>query len=170
MEYKTYKEMYYIEHTIWNKYFDKDKVIKFDDISYGDTIILHFDFLYSVFKTKTSKQTVDKSIIMDAVNICLRMYQKIKTIYPYNNVDVIIHSDKHSVGRLVIDTDAFQALVDILPNFALVTDKDDPNLDYYNYNCYKHIFYGTCNGTKNKYDRNNCQMWKILNGKLYITK
>lgn len=166
---KTFKEMYYIEHTIWNKYFDKDKIPLFKDIKYDDIIILHFDFLYSVFKTKTSKQKVDKTIIVDAINICLRMYQKIKTVYPYNKLYVIIHADKHSMGTLIIDTEAFQKLIDIIPDFALVSNKDDPDLDYYKSDCYKHIIYGTCNGVKNKYKAKNCQTWRILNGKLYIT-
>lgn len=167
---KSFKQEYYIEHTLWERNFDVNKIDRFDNLNFNDSIILHFDFIYTIFKTKTSKHVVNKNIIFDAINVCLRMYQKIKKLYPYNTVYVIIHAEKQALKRLVVDSSAFQAIIDIIPNFALVTDKSDQDLEYYNKSNYKHIIYGKCNGLKTLYAPENYQIWLILNGKLYITK
>lgn len=168
--YQTFEQKYYIEHTLWERNFDVEKIDKFENIKYGDIILLHFDLIYSIFKTKTTRNKVEKTIIFDVINVCLRMYQKIKQIYPYNKVYVIIHTDELSLKRLLIDSNVLQALVDIIPDFALVTDNKDPDLEYYNSNNYKHILYGKCSGLKQIYQPENYQVWLILNGKLYITK
>lgn len=170
VERKSFKQMYYIEHTLWERNFDVDKIEKFNNLAFGDTIILHFDFIYSVFKTKTSKQSVNKDIIFDAVNVCLRMYQRIKQLYPYNTVYVIIHAEKQALRRLIVDYSVFKALIDIIPNFALVIDKNDDDLKYYDKSNYKHIIYGKCNGLKTLYSPDNYQTWLILNGRLYVSK
>lgn len=167
---KTFKQAYYIEHTLWERNFDVDKINIFDNINFGDTVILHFDFIYSIFKTKTSKQKVDKTIIFDAINICLRMYQKVKKLYPHNTVRVIIHAEKQALKRLIVDASAFQALIDIIPGFAIVTERCDPDLKYYDKSNYKHIIYGKCSGLKTLYSPENYQTWLILNGKLYVAK
>lgn len=167
---KPFKQDYYIEHTLWERNFNADEINKFDNLRFDDTIILHFDFIYTIFKTKTSKHVINKNIIFDAINVCLRMYQKIKKLYPYNRVYVIIHAEKQALKRLIVDVSAFQALIDIIPGFAIVTDKKDPDLEYYNKSNYKHIIYGKCNGLKTLYLPENYQTWLILNGKLYITK
>ncbi len=165
---KTFEDLYYINNTIWSRNLaniDKSKIIWFDNIKYSDIIILHFDFIYSIMRVMT-KEKPNKLIFMAAINVCLRLYSTIKKLYPYNKVYVIIHT-KHNVlvKSTKIDYDAFQSVINIIPNFALITSDNYEDLVAFKLNNFKHIFYGLCNNAHKYFDVENKQRLDIFNGK-----
>lgn len=164
---KTFDELYYIENTPWKRKNDINKLLRFDNIKYNDVIIFHFDFLESIVKTKMLNKNINKTSFIHSINVCLRHYSIIKQLYPYNKIDIIIHI-KNNLNYVDIST--FQAIIDIIPNFALVSEKDIINIKYFNNNMYKHILYGNCNNVKNMLTNSDYQIWKLLQGKIYIKK
>ena len=163
---KSFEDLYYINNTIWSRNLvDKSKLTFFDDIKYSDIIILHFDFVYSLTRVLTQASPA-KTIFMSTINVCLRLYSTIKKLYPYNKVYVIIHT-KHNVlvKSTKIDYDAFQSIINIIPNFALITPDNYEDLTAFKLNNFKHIFYGLCNNTHKYFDVENKQRLDIFNGK-----
>lgn len=164
---KNANEQYYINLTPWKRELNLDKVKRFNEIHYADVIILHFDFISSLF---TTKEKPNKQIFVAAINICLRVYEIIKKLYPYNLVYVIIHTRKTAINHFTIDFDTFKSIIDLVPNFAIIA-KEDNNSDlmYYNQSSYKHIFYNFLNTIiKNKFSNCECQFWKTISGKLIV--
>lgn len=168
----TFKDLYYIENTAWQRKNDLTKIKKFDDISYNDCIIFHFDFAYSVLKTsQKAKQSVSNNIFISAINICLRFHRLIKQLYPYNKVFIILHCKDIKTSSKIIDKTTLKSVVDIIPKFAVVSKDDYSSLSYYNQQCYKHIFYGKFLGTNIQNILNmksNKQIWSLSNGKLIV--
>lgn len=162
---KTFNELYYIENTAWKSKLNLDDIKKFKTIKYSNSIIIHFDFLYSLMKV-TTKQKAETSIFVSAINICFRLYEIIKKLYPYNNVYVIIHTRKTKILNLNIDYDTFKTIIDILPNFAIITKEQIDDLSYFDSKEYKHIFYGRCNNIT--FDNSECQYWSIFKGNLIV--
>lgn len=163
---KTFEDLYYINNTVWSRNLvDKSKLTFFDDIKYSDIIILHFDFVYSLTRVLTQASPA-KTVFMSTINVCLRLYSTIKKIYPYNKVYVIIHT-KHNVlvKSTKVDYDAFQSIINIIPNFALITPDDYEDLAAFKLNNFKHIFYGLCNNAHKYFDVENKQRLNIFNGK-----
>lgn len=168
---KSFKDIYYIENTIWAKNYKKEEIERFS-LNFTDSIILHFDFTYSIFKTKSTykKQVnMDKTELVDCINVCLRYYQKLRKLYPYNDIFVIIYID--NIGqKLFTDLEFFSRVIDILPNFALVSDKKSQDLACLLKNkSYKHVFYGNFMDIIKNYDI-DYQVWRVIQGKLYITR
>lgn len=163
---KSFEDLYYINNTIWSRNLvDKSKLTFFDNIRYSDIIILHFDFVYSLTRVLTQASPA-KTIFMSTINVCLRLYSTIKKLYPYNKVYVIIHT-KHNVlvKSTKIDYDAFQSVINIIPNFALITPDDYEDLAAFKLNNFKHIFYGLCNNAHKYFDIENKQRLDIFNGR-----
>lgn len=175
-----YEDLYFIENTFWkSKLKDIDKIKKFENIKYNDIIIFHFDFIYSIVKTfsayKGSKylQNISDTTFFSTLSVCLRYYELIKKLYPYNEINIIINTSTEKIMNSVykIHNDAFKSVVDIIPNFALIDNnnsKDIENLNYFTTNNYKHILYGNNKNIKNILTK-NIQNWKIMQGKLFIT-
>ena len=168
---KSFKDVYYIENTIWTRHYQKEKIETFS-LKFTDSIILHFDFTFSIFKAKSmyKKQiNLTKTELIDCINVCLRQYQKIRQLYPYNDVFVIIYVD--NIGqKLFTDLNFFKSVIDILPNFAITSNKQNQDLAYiFNNKNYKHIFYGNFMDIIKNYNI-DYQNWKIIRGKLYIIK
>lgn len=155
-------KQYYIANTIWQSKFNVDNIKKFDNIKYDDKIILYYDFPYSYYKIML-KQKQDRVLFIAAINCCLRMYEKIKQIYPYNSIYVCIYTN----DKTLIDYEAFKSVIDLIPDFAIITDDNKEDLSYFTGLEYKHIFYGRCNGIKNII-KENYQYWSIINGNLII--
>lgn len=155
---KDFKEQYYITNIPWQRKLNYDDLVKFD-IKPNDTIIFHFDFWYSVFKIRGIKP--DKRIFISGINACLRYYQIIRKIYPYNNVRVIIHQKQNY--NQILNYSAFKSIIDIIPNFAIVQDSSD--LEYFNKSNYKHIFYGMFTKLP---ENSDYQKWSVMNGNLII--
>lgn len=158
---KDFKSMYYICNTPWGKYLNYDKIKKFKDMRYSDTIIFHFDFWYSVFKV-SEKTNYSRNVFISAINVCLRYYQIINKLYPYNNVRVVIHVKKQS--NLALDYNTFKSVLDLIPNFAICDNNDD----LFDSDLYKHIFYGNCNGMKGLLEVADSQIWSATRGVLNI--
>lgn len=157
---KDFKSQYYICNTPWKRKLDITKLKKFDDIKYIDTIIFHFDLCYSVFKV--GRQTgYSKDVIISAINICLRYYNIIKSLYPYNKIRVIIHL-KNNI-KIALDKESYQKVIDIIPNFAVCDNLNE--LEYFNTDNYKHIIYGGI-----RPDLKNKQIWSVIDGKLIIQR
>lgn len=155
-------KQYYIANIIWQSKFNVDKVKKFDNIKYDDKIILYYDFPYSYYKIML-KQKQDKMLFIAAINCCLRMYEKIKQIYPYNSVYICIYTN----DKTLIDYEAFKSVIDLIPDFAIITDDNKEDLSYFTGLEYKHIFYGRCSGVKSVI-KENYQCWSIINGNLIV--
>lgn len=175
-----YEDLYFIENTFWkSKLKSIDKIRKFEDIKYNDIIIFHFDFIYSIAKTfsayKGSRylQDITNTTFFSALSVCLRYYELIKKLYPYNEINVIINTSTEKTMNNVykIHNDAFKSVVDILPNFALIDNnvkKDIEDLRYFTSNKYRHILYGNNKNIK-KVITKNFQNWKVMQGRLFIT-
>lgn len=160
-------KQYYIANTIWQSKFNKDKVKLFDSINYGDNIILYYDFLYSYYKIAT-KQKQNKLLFIAAINCCLRMKEKLKQLYPYNNIYICLYvKDKNSKLNF-IDYDVFKSVIDMIPDFAFITEEDLVDLTYFDNKNNKQIFYGRCSEIKEKLKNSDYQIWNIINGILYI--
>lgn len=168
---KTFNEQYYINLTPWKKKLDLDEIPKFNNISYKNTVILHFDFISPLFMISTTKKP-NKTIFIAAINICLRISEIIRKVYPYNKVYVVIHTKKVNMSQFVINFDTFKSIIDIIPNFAIVTKENNFDLDYYNQENYNHIFYGfnslDMNKLVEKFNQCKKQYWKTFNGKLIV--
>ena len=163
---KTFQDFYYLENTIWKSKLSVDSIKKFNNITYADTIILHFDFLYSLLKVQ-SKESPNKTIFIDMINVCLRLYDIIKLLYPHNRCYIIIYTKQNKFGKLNIDYKTLKTIIDIIPNIAIVTQTDKNELEYFNDNNYKHIFYGIC-FNKNLFINCEMQQWNVINGKLLV--
>lgn len=175
-----YEDLYFIENTFWKSRLKNiDKIPKFDNIKYNDIIIFHFDFIYSIAKTfsayKGSRylQNITNTTFFNTLSVCLRYYELIKKLYPYNEINVIINTSTEKIMNNVykIHNDAFKSVVDILPNFALIDNnnkKDIKDLNYFTSDKYKHILYGNNKNIKNIITK-NFQNWKVMQGKLFIT-
>lgn len=159
-------KIYYIENTPW-----KDKLVLADvtkfNLRYSDTIIFYYDFSYSYLKIM-SKQTTNNLIFISAINCCLRFYEVIKKLYPYNDVYVVIYTEDKLAKTLKIDSKTFRAVTDIIPNFAVVSKTNFSDLSYYNQKNYKHIFYGKCNNAKSIFTNSDTQQWLLFKGKIVI--
>lgn len=154
-----FKKMYYIKNVPWQRNLNYDNIPKFKNIKYGDTIVFHFDLPFSKLKVLHAPG-YDKKFFISAINICLRYYQIIRNIYPYNKIGIIIHLGS---GKLSPIFDALQAVVDIIPNIAV--DKTD-NVYFDDYK-HKHIFYcGSSSCQKLKVAE--YQLWQVFEGKLKI--
>ena len=166
---KTFEEIYYIQHTPWKRKLNLDNIKKFEDIKYNDVILFHFDFPYSVFSTLSDCKCNDK-IFIAAINVCLRICQIIKTIYPYNKCYVIIHTKKKAMfHNTILSYETFRSIIDIIPNFAVINEEIKEDLEYFTQKTYRHIFYGMCNNCYNYYQKtNSCQRWSVINGNLII--
>lgn len=159
-DYKDFTKQYYLKNTVWSKYVDLDSIPKFKNIAYDDFIIFHYNLTYSIFKVSTSTN-YSKNIFISAINVCLRYYQLIKKLYPYNKVRVIIHV--HDKIKVSIDVDTFKSILDIIPNFAVCSEERFNILDFDN-SFIKHIFYGC------SYDLtfSDSQQFKVSMGHLSI--
>lgn len=158
----SFKQAYYVLNIPWQRNLDTGSIPKFKDLKYNDVIIFHFDVWYSVFKAGGASFTgFDKSNFVAILNACLRYYQIIKKIYPYNKLRVVIHLKNQ---KLVLDYDTFKSVIDILPNFAVC--KDTKELEYFDSESYKHIIYGSCNNHIPK--NTEYQKWSVIKGNLIV--
>lgn len=156
-----YKSQYYISNTPWKRKLNIEEVKRFNNIRYSDAIVFHFDFTYSIFKVNQKTRGYTKKLFVSAINVCLRFYQIIKSIYPYNKVYVIIYV-RNGFG---LDINTLKLILDLIPNFAA---SDENCSCYFNgINSYKHIFYGSCNGTE-KDIISNKQDWSVIDGNLVV--
>nr|CAI9751400.1 hypothetical protein DGKKSRWO_DGKKSRWO_CDS_0109 [uncultured phage]CAI9752286.1 hypothetical protein CVNMHQAP_CVNMHQAP_CDS_0109 [uncultured phage] len=158
-------KIYYIENTPWKDKLDSDSIKRFSQLFYSDKIIFHFDFAYSYFKVLT-KQKSNSVLFIAAINCCLRFYETIKRIYPYNEVYIIIYVEDKIAKTLKINSDTFQKVIDIIPDFAVVNSTKD--LDYFNTANYKHIFYGKCSNAKAIFTNCETQSWSLFKGKIVV--
>ena len=167
---KDFKKLYYIENTPWKRKLDIYSLERFN-IKYKDILIFHFNFITSLYKVNDVKLNPDKQIFLSAINICLRYYQIIKKLYPYNKLYVIIYTRKDKISRINIDYDTFKSIIDLIPYFAIVNNLPVDNQENFKLLCnpngdIKHIFYGFSDvNIKNI----SYQKWNLLKGKLYIT-
>lgn len=155
---KDYNKLYYTINTVWSKYINLNEIKKFENIEYSNEVIFCFDFIWSIIKTKNIDLFLSKNYIISAINICLRYYQLIKKLYPYNLVRVIIIIDDRYVNL-----EAFKSIIDMIPNFAVCSKKQ--NLSFINEKQYKQIWYTTKINYKNRF---NSQYWDSYNGKLIV--
>ena len=164
---KTFNELYYISNTPWKSKLHLDKIKTFNSLKYNDNIYLHFDFLSSIIKVTSIKERPQKTLFLSAINICLRLYEIIKKLYPYNSIYVIIYTKEKELYNLNIDYNTFKSVIDILPNFAIITNKQISELNSFNNKTCKHIFYGNvC--SKAMFNNSECQIWNILQGNLLV--
>ena len=159
---------YYINNTIWKRKLpnDLENLRHFNNILYDNVIIFHFDFMYSIQKSKINMYDC---IFIDTINICLRYYNLIKKLYPYNNVNVVIWFNEHVIKLLhilKIDYDVFKQVIDIIPNFAIFDMKDISKIKDIDNKQYKHIFYGSF--IKINLENSEGQNWNAINGQLFI--
>lgn len=159
---KDFKKQYYIVNVPWKNKLNYDSLLRFDNINCNDEIIFHFDFLNSIFKVDSKSKGYSKNIFISAINVCLRNYQIIHNIYPYNKIRVVIHIN--SKYKLSLDYTTFKTILDIIPDFA-VCDGFDDSLDKEKY---KHIFYGNCCNARYHMKNSDSQDWLINNGELNI--
>lgn len=168
---KSCNSLYYIDNTPWTKKTNIENIKRFNSIRYSDSIILHFDFVYSVLKLPATEQRkLNNTIFISAINVCLRIYNLIKKLYPYNTVYVIIHTKNKMNLTRIINFETFKAIIDILPNFAIIAEDSLDDLLYFNNKDYKHIFYGNCNRVKNIFDTDltELQSWSFIKGNLIV--
>lgn len=161
---KDFKSQYYISNIPWQRKLNYDSIIKFN-ISYTDIIIFHFDLLYSILKIDRKAKGYSKNIFVAVINACLRYYQIIKKLYPYNKIKIIIHT-KESMS-IVLDYAALRSILDLLPNFAVCLDIDEELFSFDKQN-YKHIIYGSCSNLSSKYKTSEKQNWSTIQGNLII--
>lgn len=158
-----FKKQYYINNIPWKKYINYDKITKFRDIRYSDSIVFNYDLQYSMFKLHGGGGVKDKTIFISAINICFRYYQILKNLYPYNKIYINIYV-KNSIKKLIL-LDVFKSVIDIIPNFALVLEDNKKELeDILNNSNYKNIVYGYIIKSK------KIQCWSVINGRLIIKK
>lgn len=165
---KTFNEIYYIENTPWKRKLNLDELKRFNDIKYGDKIFLHIDYFKTIFITKAENRNINTFIPL--LNICLRIREVIKKLYPYNEVYVLIYMKDLKLLN-ILNYSTLKFIVDIIPNFALINENDKEILDSlknFNSNSYKHIFYKINNKISNYFDKDNCQNWYIYQGKIII--
>lgn len=155
---KDFKKQYYIENVPWKRKLDYDKIKRFEDINYDNTVIFNFDFTYSVFKIKATGYNRN-SIFISAINVCLRYYHIIKNLYSHNNVRVIIYVKKDDSNYEI-----FKSILNLIPNFAVCDDSSLIN-KFDNKN-YKHIIYGSCNNLV--INNTEKQKWSVIVGNLNV--
>ena len=149
---KDYKQQYYIENVPWQRNLDYDKILCFENLKFSDYIVFHFDTFYA--QNKVSKYNpVSNNLLIASINACLRYYQIIKKLYPYNQIRVIMHT----LGK----TENLEVILSMIPNFA-VTQGYDNNL--FTEQRYKHIYYGKLIPTNH-----NIQRWSCVKGNLIIS-
>lgn len=158
-----FKSQYYIVNVPWQRNLNYDDITRFN-IKYSDVIVFHFDFIASVFKVNRQKYTgYNRNIFISAINVCLRYRQIIKKLYPYNEVSVIIHLKNKA--NVALDLETFKTVLNLIPNFAVCDDTSDT---YFDFNNYKHIFYGYCSNYYNKIITADKQLWSTVMGRLII--
>ena len=165
-----FTDQYYFNNTIWKRNLNSNKIKKFN-ICYSDQIIFHFDIIYSIYKvvgTSGIDVKENRNLIVDVLNVCLRNYAAIKSIYPYNLCNVLLYTKNNVIGNLSINYNTMKPIIDIIPNFAIITDSDKNDLYYFNDKRYKHIFYGNL-FSKKYFDKSECQFWNIVQGNIIIT-
>lgn len=158
---KDFKSQYYISNIPWQRYIDYNAIPKFN-IKYGDTIIFHYDLFYSVFKISKDAKGYSKNLFVAVINACLRYYQIIKNVYPYNKICVIIHLKSNT--KIMLNFDTFKLILDMIPNFAVCDDIEN-RFDTENY---KHIFYG-CSSIYNQLKVAEKQKWSTTQGRLLVS-
>lgn len=155
---------YYLQNTIWARKFDPEKVQPRFSVQYGDRIYFHFELAYSLFKT-VSKESNTRSVVVPVLNVCLRFYQRIKQLYPYNEVFVIIHADNLPDKY----ASAAKTLTDFLPNFAVYCKDNADSLEELDAEGNYHIVYGYSHKRTTLYPKSSgVQFWYLNMGTLRI--
>lgn len=166
---KDFNKLYMINNTFWKNKLNLDNIKRFKTIKYGDNIILHFGVQQSLNKIMVKiGSKFNPTLFISIINACLRIYEIIKKVYPYNKIYVILHLSKNNyLNSRFTDISMYKSVIDIIPNFAVINSYDE--LDYFDSVSYKHIFY--CmdfSDLKTLFHISEIQIWKNLNGSLYI--
>lgn len=158
-------KQYYFANSIWQSKFNPKQVRQFANLDFNSKIILYYDFPFSCLKISL-KQKQDKILAIAAINCCLRLYEKIKQIYPYNDIYVCIYTKNNGLNSQ-LDAKTFKTIIDLIPDFALITDEDLEDLSQLLDKNYRHIFYGNCSNIKKRISK-NYQCWSTFNGRLNV--
>lgn len=164
-----FRVQYYIDNVPWKRNLSIASIPKFNNLRYEDKIVFHFDFSYSIFNVQKAKFSYfkDKSIFISAINVCLRYYQIIKTIYPYNDIYVIIYTKSNL--KLSVSYETLKTVIDLIPRFAICNNENSTAVQDFNTDSYKHIIYGNCGNIHNMLTvKDNVQKWQVRLGKLII--
>lgn len=167
---KDYDDKYYMSNIPWRSKLNLDSILKFQNLKFTDTIIFHYNLAYSIFKTEGNKSiSLQAEVTVNSINVCLRYYQILKELYPYNKIRVIIYiNDKI---RCTVKSSVYQKIIDIIPNFALVAIDSadvDNNIKYFDKPEYKHILYGMSLSFKNYFNISDVQKWETALGNLIV--
>lgn len=162
-----FKRQYYISNTPWERKWEPDKIPKFV-LTPKDKVVFHYDMLYSMFKmncvgTSSSKTAL---IVVSAINTCLRFYQKIKQLYPYNEVFVVLRMDNIATPYLEVAS----AFVSFIPHFAVLSKENRHTLMEINKADYFHIVYGSTNNYVEPYlsFSGGLQQWSLNVGRVHV--
>lgn len=163
-----FKKQYYIVNTPWERKWEPDNIPKFALLS-NDKVVFHYDMLYSLFKMNgVVCNSSDKTalIVVSAINTCLRFYEKIKQLYPYNEVFVVLRMDNIAKPYLEVAN----TFVGFLPHFAVLSKENKHTLMEINKTNYFHIVYG---GTSNYVEpylsfSGGLQQWSLNVGCVHV--